>query len=113
MLTVDTEAMVERIAGRFACVRCGAGYHDTFHRTATAGTCDRCGGTGFVRRSDDRAETVRARMEAYRDQTEPLLPYYRDRGVLSMVDGMADIDTVARQIGKVLDEAPGPPRPRT
>jgi len=108
MLTVDTEAMVKRIAGRFACVRCGAGYHDTFHRTATEGICDCCGSTEFVRRSDDRAETVRARMEVYQDQTELLLPYYRDRGVLSMVDGMADIDTVTRQIEAVLDDAPGP-----
>ncbi|MHA1114308.1 MAG: adenylate kinase, partial [Alphaproteobacteria bacterium] len=60
--------------------------------------CDVCGGSEFTRRKDDNAETVRARLVAYHDQTAPILPYYAEKGVLAPVDGMADIDEVGRQI---------------
>ncbi len=103
-MTVDDEALVERITGRFACARCGAGYHDVFQRPRKDGVCDACGHTEFVRRADDTAETVRARLEAYHAQTAPLLPYYRQRGVLSSVDGMAGIDAVARQIETLFEK---------
>ena len=97
-MTVDDEALVERITGRFACARCGAGYHEVFQRPREDDVCDACGHTEFVRRADDTVETVRARLDAYHAQTAPLLPYYRKRGVLSSVDGMAAIDAVGRQI---------------
>ncbi len=101
-LVVDNDAMVERIAGRYACAKCGAGYHDTNRKPKTAGVCDSCGGSQFVRRPDDKPETVRTRLEAYDRQTAPLLPYYKSRGVLSEVDGMAAIDEVTRRIGTLL-----------
>jgi adenylate kinase len=101
-LQVDDAALVERIAGRFTCAKCGAGYHDSFKPTAQPGVCDSCGSTEFTRRADDRAETVAARLEAYHRQTAPLLPYYGAQGKLSGVDGMASMDAVARQIGAVL-----------
>lgn len=97
-MQVDEEALVERITGRFTCAKCGAGYHDKFQRPRAEGVCDRCGGTEFVRRADDNAETVRARLKAYREQTAPILPYYRARGILKSVDGMAPIEEVGRQI---------------
>jgi adenylate kinase len=60
--------------------------------------CDVCGSREFVRRKDDNAETVRARLEAYHAQTAPLLPYYRQQGLLVAVDGMAEIDEVTAAI---------------
>ena len=101
-IQVDEEALIERIAGRFSCAKCGAGYHDKFQRPERDGVCDRCGGSEFVRRSDDTAEAMRTRLEAYRRQTEPILPYYRDKGILKAVDGMAEIDGVTQQIEGIL-----------
>ena len=104
-ITVDTEATVARIAGRFSCESCGAGYHDTNRPTQTPGVCDTCGGTTFVRRPDDNPESVRTRLDAYAEQTAPLLPYYRERGVLSEVDGMLGIDEVTQQLESALGPA--------
>lgn len=101
-MQVDDEALVERITGRFTCASCGAGYHDKFRPTKRDGVCDVCGGTEFTRRPDDKAETVAARLEAYNRQTAPLLPYYRGRGILRSVDGMADFDTVTSQIEELV-----------
>ena len=101
-MQVDEPALVERIVGRFTCAKCGTGYHDTFKRPRKEGVCDTCGGTEFTRRKDDNEETVKTRMAAYRSQTAPLLPYYRARGVLRAVDGMASMDEVYRQIKAAL-----------
>jgi adenylate kinase len=101
-LKVDDAALVDRISGRYSCGSCGAGYHDSHKKPKNAGACDVCGGTTFMRREDDKAETVKARLDAYHRQTAPLLPYYKARNVLKTVDGMAPIEDVTRQIEKVL-----------
>lgn len=101
-MTVDDKALVERITGRFTCSKCGAGYHDTFKQPRAKGVCDACGSTEFTRRADDTAETVVSRLKAYHEQTAPLLPYYKGRGILQVVDGMADMEEVGRQIEAVL-----------
>jgi adenylate kinase len=103
-LKVDDAALVDRIAGRFTCVTCGTGYHDTFKTTQRPGVCDVCGGTEFTRRADDNRETVAARLEAYHKLTAPILPHYAAQGNLRQVDGMADIDEVTRQIFAVLEK---------
>jgi adenylate kinase len=101
MQVVDA-ALVERISGRFSCKDCGAVYHDKTRPTRTAGKCDSCGSANLVRRPDDKAETVAARLKAYHDQTAPIIPYYRAKGTLKAVDGMAEMDAVTGLIATVL-----------
>jgi adenylate kinase len=104
-LAVDEPALIERIAGRFVCAKCGEGYHDKFKRPEHSGVCDRCDSTEFVRRPDDKAEAVAVRLDAYRKQTAPILPYYRDKGLLRTVDGMAPPEEVAHAIDRALESA--------
>ena len=102
-LEVDEDALVDRITGRFTCAKCSEGYHDRHKQPKVAGVCDVCGATEFKRRPDDNAETVRTRMAEYRAKTAPILPHYEARGLVSRVDGMADMDAVAASIDQVLD----------
>jgi len=101
-MKVDDIALVERISGRFSCKKCGAVYHDRTKPTRRKDICDTCGSTEMVRRPDDKAETVAARLIAYHDQTAPIIPYYRDKGALKTIDGMADMDVVTGLIAGVL-----------
>jgi len=101
-MAVDEAALTERIIGRFTCKKCGEGFHDTFKRPAKDGVCDHCGGTEFVRRADDTLDAVSKRLQVYRDQTAPILPYYQGTGILRRVDGMADIAVVETQIEEIL-----------
>ena len=101
-MQVDDEALVDRITGRYTCANCNQGYHEVNLKPKVDGVCDNCGSTNFKRRADDNRETVSSRLEAYHGQTAPLLPYFEAKGVLKVVDGMADIDDVTTQISKVL-----------
>ena len=98
----DEAALVDRLAGRFTCQKCGASYHDRDNRPKVDGTCDVCGACEFICRADDRPETVKARLDVYHRQTAPILPYYLERSILRQVDGMAEIDAVTREIEKIL-----------
>ncbi|GBQ88524.1 adenylate kinase [Gluconacetobacter johannae DSM 13595] len=102
-LEVDEEALADRVAGRYTCADCGAGYNDLFKKPKVENTCDVCGGHHFVRREDDRRDTVAARLTAYRRQTAPILPYYEAEGRLYRIDGMADIDTVTAKVFEIMD----------
>ncbi len=102
-LEVDEDALVDRITGRYTCAKCNAGYHDRYKLPKVAGVCDECGSTEFKRRPDDNEETVRTRMAEYRAKTEPILPIYEARGLVSRVDGMADIAHVSAAIRALLD----------
>lgn len=97
-ITADDDALVERISGRFACKSCGKGYHKIYKKPEVDNVCDKCGGTEFSVRADDKPDTVRNRLKVYHAQTEPLVQYYEKRGILKKVDGMAGIEDVATQI---------------
>jgi adenylate kinase len=102
-LKVEDATLVERIAGRFSCAKCGASYNDAYKHPHVEGICDMCGGHEFIRRPDDKRETVSARLDAYNKQTAPLLPYYKEHGQLFSVDGMADMDDVTAALLRILD----------
>lgn len=104
-LEVDEDALVDRITGRFTCGSCGEGYHDRYKLPTVDGVCDKCGGKEFKRRPDDNAETVRTRMAEYRAKTAPILPIYDARGIVSRVDGMADMNAVSQAIEAILHPA--------
>ncbi len=106
-MKVDDSALIDRISGRFTCKKCGAGYHDRFKPTKAVGVCDVCGGKEFVRRADDNAETVKQRLAEYYAKTAPILPYYRGKGNLRAIDGMADIDAVTGHLRAILGPATG------
>ena len=99
---VDEAVLIDRLGGRFTCRNCGASYHDRYHRPRIDSVCDVCGHREFVRRADDQPSAVGTRFDAYRRQTAPILPYYRDRGLLRQVDGMADIDAVTAEIEAII-----------
>jgi adenylate kinase len=101
-LEVDDEVLVDRIAGRYTCANCGAGYHDTNLKPKVEGVCDKCGSTEFKRRPDDNPETVRTRLWDYYKKTAPLIGYYHAKGKLKTVDGMADIDAVTEAIEAIV-----------
>ncbi len=101
-LVIDENVIVERLSGRFSCSECGVGYHDSFKKPAEDGRCDKCGAQEFLRRSDDKPETVRSRLLAYREQTAPILPFYSDKGVLQSIDGMGTVEEVFDKINEIV-----------
>jgi adenylate kinase len=102
-LSVEEDALVDRITGRFSCAKCSEGYHDRYKLPKTEGLCDVCGSDEFKRRPDDNAETVRQRLAEYRAKTAPILPYYEAKSLVRRVDGMAPIGEVSRAIETILD----------
>ena len=101
-LDVDEDALVERITGRYTCANCGQGYHDKFAQPRQPGVCDKCGSTEFKRRPDDNEVAVRTRMTEYRGKTAPILPIYNARGIVTRVNGMAEMDGVSAAIEKII-----------
>jgi len=97
-IKVDEGALVERVSGRFTCAICGEGYHDKFRPLKKQGVCDVCGGTEFIRRADDNAATMTSRLKAFHEQTAPILPYYKAKGLLKSVDGMAPMLDVQKSL---------------
>ena len=103
-MRVDDAQLIGRITGRYTCANCGAGYHDINLKPKVGGICNNCGRNEFTRRSDDNAEAVATRLQAYHEQTAPLVPFYRGKGCLKTVDGMADIDDVTQAMKALLEQ---------
>ncbi len=101
-IQVPDEIIMERILGRYACMKCGRGYHDKFLKPKVYGVCDECGGVEFSRRQDDNRTTVHNRLVNFRAYTYPTIPFFEKEGLLRCVDGTGTIEAVAAKIEKVL-----------
>ncbi|MGE3770852.1 MAG: adenylate kinase [Bdellovibrionales bacterium] len=99
---LDENQIIERAVGRYTCVQCGEGYNRTFKKPKVEGVCDKCGGKSFTHRADDTVDGMKARLQAFRDLTALILPYYQAQGLLSGVDGLAPMNDVTSQIEKAL-----------
>ena len=100
---VPDENIVRRMSGRRACVGCGATYHLEYAPTKKEGICDVCGGE-LILRDDDKPETVEKRLGVYHEQTQPLMDYYTNAGILKRVDGTVDIEEVFQAVVQILGE---------
>ena len=98
---VPDETIIHRMSGRRACLNCGATYHVVHIPTKVEGICDRCG-SELVLRDDDKPETVKKRLDVYHEQTQPLIEFYSQRGVLVNVDGTRDMEVVFADIVEIL-----------
>ena len=98
---VPDENIVKRMGGRRACVGCGATYHLVYGPTKKEGICDVCGGE-LILRDDDKPETVQKRLGVYHEQTQPLIDYYKNQGILREVDGSVDMEDVFKEILNIL-----------
>ena len=101
-IQVPDEIIMERILGRYSCLKCCAGYHDKFQKPKVYGVCDVCGGTEFGRRKDDNRATVQNRLVNYRLLTYPTIPFFEKRGLLRTVDGTGTIEAVSNKIDEIL-----------
>lgn len=99
---VPDENIVKRMSGRRACLACGATYHIEHIPPKEEGVCDKCG-QSLVLRDDDRPDTVLNRLKVYHDQTQPLIDFYTEKGVLKTVDGTVDMKDVFAAIAAILD----------
>jgi adenylate kinase len=94
---VPVEEILRRLSGRLTCQHCGSMFNLSLNPPKVTGRCDYCGGP-LIQRTDDRAEAVHERLSVYRESTQPLVDYYRSRGILKTVDGMGTIDEIAKRI---------------
>jgi adenylate kinase len=103
-LNVPEAEILRRLSGRRTCPSCNAIYHVDTMPPRRAGVCDKCG-AALIQRDDERPEVVRNRLEVYAEQTQPLLDYYRQRGLLREIDGMIGVENILREIGAIVGTA--------
>lgn len=102
-MTVDDEALVRRVTGRFTCGVCGQGYHEEFKAPIIKGKCDSCGEVGaFKKRADDNEEALKTRLMAYYKDTSPLIGYYYAKQQLQQVNGLNSIEEVGEDISEAI-----------
>jgi adenylate kinase len=94
---VPDEVIVDRLSGRRVCSKCGAVYHVKYNPPKVEGVCDLCGGT-LVQRNDDKEEVVRKRLEVYRKQTQPLVEFYQERGIIYKLDAGKGVEELFEEV---------------
>jgi len=101
-LDVSEELVVRRLCGRMVCKECGNNYHTEFNLPKKKGICSRCEGK-LYHRPDDEEDVVRQRLKVYKETTEPLIDYYRQKGLLSVINGEDEISNIFNQLVSVLE----------
>ena len=96
-IDVPEQDLIERLAGRRSCKKCGTGFHIKLHPPKTPGHCDKCNGE-LYQRNDDHEDIITDRLVVYRSQTEPLLVYYAHNKLLCHVSGSGDMDTITERL---------------
>ncbi|MDR2796005.1 MAG: adenylate kinase [Spirochaetaceae bacterium] len=98
---VPDSVVIERLSGRLVCRKCGFNWHKTFNPPGKDGVCGKCGGEIYTR-EDDKAEAVKKRLDVYREQTAPLIEYYRNKGLLTNIDARPNVDLIVENVKKLL-----------
>ena len=94
---VPDEVIIDRLSGRRVCSKCGAVYHVKYNPPKIEGVCDLCGGS-LVQRDDDKEEVVKKRLEVYRKQTQPLIEFYQDRGIIYRLDAEKGVEELFEEV---------------
>ncbi len=102
-IEVADETIIRRLGGRLECKECGSTYHKEYHKPEQEGVCDKCG-NGLVTREDDKPETIKNRLNVYHTQTEPLLTYYQNKGILRVAEGQEGIADTTAEVLKALED---------
>ena len=100
--SIHDETLVRRIVGRYSCAVCNQGYHEEFEKPVIEGVCDNCGSMEFRRRLDDREATIRLRLSEYYEITAPIIEYYQNKGLITSIDAMLDLDIVTKNLETVI-----------
>ncbi len=99
----EDQSLIDRLCNRFLCIDCKYVYNKKYNNTKILGVCDRCGGTNFTQRSDDKEETIKNRLEQYRISTKPLLDYYSKFEILNTIDCSKNFDEVFSSVCKAIN----------
>ncbi|MHA1147043.1 MAG: adenylate kinase [Promethearchaeota archaeon] len=105
ILDVETDILIKRILGRYACKQCGFTYNKFFKATQPKeeGTCDNCGAElNFEQRADDNEETIKTRLKAYEDNANPIIDYYREKGIVVYIDATKTLEYTREEIKQFL-----------
>lgn len=100
-MNVEQQELIERLSGRRICSNCGQGYHVKFNAPSKNGICDKCG-DNLYQRDDDREDTIKERLKVYDNQTSPLINYYNDKGLLSVIDGSGKEEDITDRINSII-----------
>ena len=102
-IEVNQDELINRLSGRRVCKACGASYHLTFNKPLKEGVCEKCGADLYTRK-DDSIDSIKVRLQTYSSQTEPLISFYKEKGILLEINGQQDINDVFKEIVSKLGE---------
>jgi len=96
-LSIDNSEIVKRLSGRRTCRNCSATFHKDFEKPKVDGVCDKCSGE-LYQREDDKEEVITRRLEIYAQQTEPIISYYKNAGILKKMSAIGDVSEITQKV---------------